>query len=966
MKRYLLLLTLLISVSAMGAKTPRIPKGCTVYGQVLCEGRPLVGVAVSDGNGFALTDKAGWYFLKSDKHNGTVFVSIPSGYEVSHQCGMPDFWQPLDREAGLEKHDFSLKKVNNDRHSLLVFTDVHLANIYDDMDQFTGIFMPRIREEVSKHSDTPVYAINLGDSSYDRYWYEDNFTISDWRKTMEKVDFPVPVFTAIGNHDNDGAVQDGANTDFAAAEPYRKVMGPNWYSFNLGKVHYVVLDNVVYKNSEGRIDDCKGIAGKRDYDTYVTEEQMQWLREDLDLIGDRSTPVVLAFHVPVIKHKGGDTGRIVGCNKVGGAPCDSLVNAFTALLKDFEQVHYLTGHTHKNLVCRGCEDTSTFPYIANTIEHNITGVCGCWWQTRSYGGPSLSTDGAPTGFEVFDIDGKDLCWYFVSNDDGADVQFRVFDLNAVRDYYSERGEARSLLAHHPAFRDFSKEKDNMVLVNVWAWESNWRVSVTENGVELPLTHKRFENPQFTLAYSLPKMAWRDLWPTKEKSPALHPHMFLCQASSPSSTIIVTVTDGFGRSWSQLVERPKAFSKDISEKNVLIPGSESTLTESPYDRFGGVYHPYVHGDGGHTDAPEGYEPFYISHVGRHGSRYPVDHSYLMHGMSSLVACNEKGLLSEQGSAALRAYEVLDSISTGVYGLIDATGAAEHRGIAERMYERYAGVFHQADRDSIFVQSTHRQRCIMSSWNFCTVLQGKVPVKMGLVAGEKYYDILSNAETPEISARNKVYNHYSDTFALAHFDFDGMFNRLFNDAEAARPLVKSPRTLLENMYSNGTVARYLGYDDLYNVLLPEEYEFAGRNYAGKMNCQHCGSAENGDFRLPFARPLLNDIIARADAALESNGLAADLRFSHDTGLMPFFALIGLDGFDRNYNYQQAFDNWDATRLMCMATNLQLIFYRNAEGDMLVKILHNERETSIPALGDGPFYEWAKLREYLSGKL
>lgn len=400
--------------------------------------------------------------------------------------------------------------------------------------------------------------------------------------------------------------------------------------------------------------------------------------------------------------------------------------------------------------------------------------------------------------------------------------------------------------------------------------------------------------------------------------------------------------------------------------VILSVAASLKGESMYDKYGGVYHPYIHGDGGHTPTPKGFKPFYISHVGRHGSRYPVDHSFINQGMSPFVKANEAGLLSEQGKALLKAYERLDSISTGVYGVIDETGAAEHKGIARRMCERYAEVFHQADRDSVFVQSTHRQRCIMSALNFCSEFQSINPLKFSLVAGEKYYDILSNAETPQISERNKVWKVYTDSFALANFDFEPFYKRMFTDTEKAGKLIKSPRNLFDYLYSNGTVARYLGYDELYNAMLPDEYEFASRMYAARMNGQHCGSAECGAFRITFARPLLRDFIVRTDEALAGNGLAADFRFSHDTGLMPFFALIGLEGFDQHYSFEQAFEKWDATTLMCMATNLQLIFYRNSSGKVIVKILHNERESSIPALGPGPFYDWKDLKKHFEAAL
>ena len=390
-----------------------------------------------------------------------------------------------------------------------------------------------------------------------------------------------------------------------------------------------------------------------------------------------------------------------------------------------------------------------------------------------------------------------------------------------------------------------------------------------------------------------------------------------------------------------------------------------LCDSAYDRMGGVYHSYIYEPGDNTPPPFGYKPFYISHIGRHGSRYPVDRGYVLNGLEPLSRCAEAGLLTDEGKTLLRGFEKLDSVSNGVYGFLCEEGAREHSAIARRMYRSYRRVFHQKGRDSIAVQSTHRQRCLMSSWNFCTSLAALSPSShMGLVAGNKYYDLLSNAETKEISAHLKPFNKCSDAYAAAHFDFDAFYSRIFTDIEAARAFIPNDRLMAETSYANGAVAKYLGINEIYDSLTEEEFECASRNYAGKMNCQHCNSAENGEFRVQFARPLLGDFIAKADAALqEGSRIAADLRFTHDTGMMPFFGLIGLDGYDRLYTYEEAAQNWDATRLMCMGTNLQAIFCRNRAGKVVVKLLLNERETSIPALGKGPWYEWTQLREFLS---
>lgn len=550
------------------ASGPRLPKSCTVYGQVLCEGTPMEGVVVSDGHEIARTDRRGYYFLSSDKKEGSVFVSIPSCTEIAGEGALPAFWQRTQKESSLaERHDFSLRKVDNRKHAVIALSDLHFANINDDIRQFTEICMPRIREEVDKYRSKgiPVYCINAGDSSYDRYWYEYLYTIADFPATLRNVEFPVPMFCAMGNHDNDGGTPtDAQDVDFDAAQLYRETLGPTHYSFNLGEIHYVVLDDVIYRNSEGRIDSYEGIAGKRDYETWFREDVLQWLRKDLQTVADKSAPLVAVFHNPVFEYESGVPQKGIRSRmKRGDEDPDALLKEFAALFGEFPEVHFITGHTHKNLPCYGSDD-SRYPELANILDHNISSAGGSWWQTRAHGGLTLAPDSAPAGFEVFPVDGREMQWYFVSDDDGSSRQFRVFDMNAVRDYYRTDGEVRAMLRHQPNKRNYGEIEDNVVLIQVWAWETRWKISVSEDGKQLPVKAVKAENPQYTISYYLPKSAWEDngsaRWPEKYDKSFASPHFFKVKASGPSTTLTVRVTDTFGNEYTEVVQRPKPFSK----------------------------------------------------------------------------------------------------------------------------------------------------------------------------------------------------------------------------------------------------------------------------------------------------------------------------------------------------------------------------------------------------------------------
>ena len=533
-------------------------KGATIYGTVECEGKPLEGVAVSDGYQIVKTDKQGLYNLTSAKRNGYVFITIPSGYEAMTEGTdvVPQFWAELTADPQTaERHDFNLRAVNNDKHIIVAVTDIHIANRLNDQTVFTESFIPSLKAEIEQYrkQGIPVYSINMGDSSFDLYWYDYNYDIADFRKTLATAGYPTQMFATMGNHDNDGAVPYGPDVDFLASAKYRKAFGPTYYSINIGKIHYVMLDNIIYRNQvkEGG-KKGKNIVGSRNYDIAFTREQLDWLAADLKDV-DKSTPVVLAAHSPIFRY-----ANYMDAPVAIRLP-EEQQQEFVSLLKDFKTVHILSGHTHRNRCCYGKRDT-TKPEIANITEHTVVAVSGARWHTSAFGGPQIGVTGDPAGCKIFPIDGTDIKWYFKATEFDSSTQFRCFDMNQVRKYYQENGEIKVFLNHYPKRTNYANFKgENVVMINVWDWATDWKISVTENGRELEVVRKKRENPQYMVTYDIPKRLWMfDLNTKSSAKKSQHPHMFFVETSSPNSTIEVTVTDSFGNTYHQTMERPKPF------------------------------------------------------------------------------------------------------------------------------------------------------------------------------------------------------------------------------------------------------------------------------------------------------------------------------------------------------------------------------------------------------------------------
>ena len=126
----------------------------------------------------------------------------------------------------------------------------------------------------------------------------------------------------------------------------------------------------------------------------------------------------------------------------------------------------------------------------------------------------------------------------------------------------------------------------------------------------------------------------------------------------------------------------------------------------------------------------------------------------------------------------------------------------------------------------------------------------------------------------------------------------------------------------------------------------------------------TVDNGCRFNETGRKILADFIEKADAAVAGNDVAANLRFGHDSGLQPLLSYLRIKGYEELIPMAKAPEKgWYSFEQMPMGSNLQMIFYKNAKGDVLVKLLRNERETTIPALKPwkGPYYRWKDLRNY-----
>ncbi|MGL5683086.1 MAG: calcineurin-like phosphoesterase C-terminal domain-containing protein [Marinifilaceae bacterium] len=486
----------------------------TIMGRVYANGKGISGVAVSDGEHVVVTDAEGVYRIESMKDLGYVFVSMPSGYMVKQESVFPLFYKHTSKNADeVEELNFALRPHNTTNHALIFCADMHLANRNNDITQFQS-FLSDVKEYGARleANNTNVYGFNLGDMTWDAYWYSNKYAISEYKKTISA--FPWPMFHVQGNHDNDPYVAD----DKGAEVSYRELIGPNYYSFNLGDVHYIVLDNVIYKNVGG----TDGKSGDRSYDRAIDPIQLEWLKKDLATITDKSTPIVVAMHCQLYRYSGWN-GSIPNLQPAlkSAAHTEALEDCFSA----FDKVIVVTGHTHKN--ANGGRK--------NILELNIAAVSATWWWTGTWNNQHICKDGSPGGYATFQVTGRDIKWNYKGMGMSDNYQFRVYDLNTIT--AANGGTPGS----------------NELLVNVWGWDPEWKVEILEGSVALDVQPVYTKDPLHQISY---------LGETSDFVTDRNIHFFKATASQPNTPITVKVTNRFGQQFEELMVRPKEFTTSM--------------------------------------------------------------------------------------------------------------------------------------------------------------------------------------------------------------------------------------------------------------------------------------------------------------------------------------------------------------------------------------------------------------------
>ena len=360
------------------------------YGYVRdTNGNPLKGVVVSDGLNCVQSDDSGYYFLPtkfgSARH---IFASIPSGYKApKSEEGMPLFYHKITTKEIVDKVcnvDFVFEPIAGDanRFTMFVGADPQPRAKSTSYDRFAfhsldicEDFYLDLKESREKITDREVYGLMLGDIVHENMSLYPYYTAGISATGIH-------MFNVIGNHDHDYT----ATTERDGARVFEQYFGPSYYSANLGKIHLVVLDNLIMKVVDGKV-------AKNGYSYGLTEEEWTWLQNDLKFV-DKNTTIMVAAHSPMFKTKTlGDYAT--SANTKHGAD-------YGALFAKYKKVHAWAGHTHVTFNYNYPADSE----FKNIEVHTVARSTGELW-TNEY-----CSSGTPRGYTVVEVDGDNVSWSF--------------------------------------------------------------------------------------------------------------------------------------------------------------------------------------------------------------------------------------------------------------------------------------------------------------------------------------------------------------------------------------------------------------------------------------------------------------------------------------------------------------------------------------------------------------------------
>lgn len=385
--------------------------------------------------------------------------------------------------------------------------------------------------------------------------------------------------------------------------------------------------------------------------------------------------------------------------------------------------------------------------------------------------------------------------------------------------------------------------------------------------------------------------------------------------------------------------------------------EPASAQKTNEQLGGVYYAYpqdaVPAD---TPPPTGFRAFYISHYGRHGSRWlPNDNRYMW--VNSQFA--DKSTLTPLGRRVRKKLQRVWKNARGNGGQLTSLGEAQHRGLAARMQHRYPEIFQAGTQLSAWASVVNRCRASMRA--FCGEMERSLTlgnhhptaVLQRSDSADMKWIAFSSDEQRQLEARVRPRCEAASARLMAS---------LFRHPAS----ISEPDRLMSELFTIASDMQDVPLPvNLYDIFTHEEMHALYEQNNRRMWICNGLSAENDAVPQRSAVSLWQHIEQRADEVIARGGTGADLRFGHDTQLYRLLSLLGIDQLSSEHP-----DQMDL--IVPMAANLQMVFYTDGQR-VLVKFLHNEREVRLTGLSVAtgcaplsPYYEWSAVKQHVRERI
>ena len=383
-----------------------------------------------------------------------------------------------------------------------------------------------------------------------------------------------------------------------------------------------------------------------------------------------------------------------------------------------------------------------------------------------------------------------------------------------------------------------------------------------------------------------------------------------------------------------------------------------------ERTGGVHFLYPMDQPAPTAAPKGYAPFYVSHLGRHGSRYALGGTVYEDLLKVWNRAAEKGLLTPDGEQFYKEYQELYPVLRRREGILTGKGQAQHRYIASCIFKNYPQVF--KGKTHAEAVSTESHRVIVSMFSFLTELDNlDKDFTFNADYGHPYQDYLLPDVIDSSAERDGAAEVKFARFRDNVLDLDAILGRWFT---RTRGLVENKYKFCFDMHTVLSTLDNLDVsvpEHLYQLFTPQE-RYSLWRVNNFRDYQILGlSPDTENLRPKAMKALYEDFVSKADEDIAGGRVQLRLRFAHDSTLMPFMSLLGINGMNERVENPFEVENYWRNYDVPMACNLQLVFFKSKKNpEILFQILLNGRETTLPLemAAPGSFYRWEDFKTLL----